>query len=410
LILGDTGKNHPLERLRNLRPRSITVFRVDAHKESEGRRYETLFVDQTEQAHEPFRRPFSPEDPQMIMYTSGTTGKPKGALLPYRKSLYNSLNAQCFFELEEDDKVLVPVPLFHSLGLNILSIPVLFLGGTVVLLERFEPAATLEALVKHRATFMGAVPTIYKRLLDHGLEGWDLSSLRFAFTAGAPIPVSLIEAFHQRGILLKQGFGQTETSILCCLDARDAIRKAGSVGKPVAHGEVKVMDDALEEVPAGETGEIVARGPIVMLGYWQRPEETGKAFRGGWLRTRDLGVRDEEGFITLVGRRGEMYISGGENIHPEEIERALQTHPDVEETAVVGTPDEDLGEVGTAFVVLRKEKRLDEESLKAHLRERLAHYKVPRRFVQLQSLPRTVTGKVQKFRLREEALRTPTRG
>jgi fatty-acyl-CoA synthase len=402
LILGATQEDCPVSFLQDLQRKDLKIFRIETGKETGGRSYEELLGGSPAADRSGPDRPFSPEDPQLIMYTSGTTGMPKGALLPFRKTLYNSLNAQCFFELNENDIVLIAVPLFHSLGLNILSVPVLFQGGTVVLLERFEPAATLEAIARHRVTFFGAVPTIYKRLLDHGLEGGDLSSLRFGFTAGAPIPVSLIEAYHRRGILLKQGFGQTESSILCCLDAQDAIRKAGSVGRPVVHAEVKVVNERLEEVAPGETGEIVARGPVVMLGYWRRTEETVKAFRGPWLRTQDLAVRDEEGFITLVGRTGDMYISGGENVYPEQIERVYTSHPDVEEIAVIGVPDPDLGEVGLAFVVLREDGTLDEEALKTHARGRLSRYKIPRRFVQVPSLPRTVTGKVQKYRLRQQ--------
>lgn len=400
LILGATQEDCPAFFLQDLRTKAIKTFRIEAGKEKGGPSYEELLEGGATPDRDGSSRPFSPEDPQLIMYTSGTTGTPKGALLPYRKTLYNSLNAQSFFDLSPDDSVLVPVPLFHSLGVNILSVPVLFQGGTVVLLERFEPEGALQAIAKHRITFMGAVPTVYKRLLDHGLEGVDLSSLRFGFTAGAPIPVSLIEAYHRQGILLKQGFGQTESSILCCLDAEDAIRKAGSVGRPVVHAEVRVVNEGLQEVAPGETGEIVARGPIVMLGYWRRAEETEKAFQGPWLRTQDLAVRDEEGFITLVGRSGDMYISGGENVYPEEVERVYPSHPDVEEIAVIGVPDPDLGEVGLAFVVLRDGATLDEDALEAHARGRLSRYKIPRRFVQVPSLPRTVTGKVQKYRLR----------
>ena len=347
------------------------------------------------------RRPFHPDDPQLIMYTSGTTGVPKGAVLPFRKTLYNSLNAQAFFELSASDTVAVPTPLFHSLGLNILAVPVLFQGGTVLLLEHFEPRETLAALERHRATFMGAVPTIYKRLLECRLDRADLASVRFFFTAGAPIAVDLIEAYHRLGILLKQGFGQTETSILCCLDARDARRKAGSVGKPVVHAEVKVVDERLQEVPAGVVGEIVARGPIVMLGYWNRPEETARSMASSWLHTQDLARRDEEGFITLTGRKGDMYISGGENVYPEEVEKAYLAHPDIVEIAVVGVPDPDLGEVGIAFVVLRRGVPFLEESLRGFSRDRLAGYKIPRRFVRADTLPRTETGKVQKYLLRK---------
>ena len=342
-----------------------------------------------------------PEDPQMIMYTSGTTGIPKGALLPYRKTYYNNLNAEVFFELTSDDCVLVPVPLFHSLGLNILSLPVLFRGGTVVLLERFDEETTLEALQTCRATFMGAVPTIYKRLIDFGLEGYDLSSLRFCFTAGAPIPVSLIEEYHRRGLLMKQGFGQTETSILCCLDASDAIRKAGSVGKSVAYADVRLVDENLDDVRPGQVGEIVARGPIVMLGYWNRLEETSAVLYDGWLHTQDLGVKDSEGFITLVGRKSDMYISGGENIYPEEIEKVYQGHPWVEEVAVMGIPDVDLGETGLACIIPTPGAVLSDHELRDYARGKIASYKIPHRFVFLEALPKTVTGKVQKYLLRE---------
>lgn len=377
----------------------------------EGEHYESLLATEDPTPPDGGGRPFTPEDPQIIMYTSGTTGRPKGAVLPYRKTLYNSLNAAVFFELSDADGVLVPVPLFHSLGLNILSVPVLFGGGVVVLLEKFAAENVARAIRESPVTFMGAVPTIYKRLLEHGLERSGLAGLRFCFTAGAPIPASLIRTYHAAGVLLKQGFGQTETSILCCLDARDALRKAGSVGKPVVHGEVKVVNEQLQEVPPDRVGEIVARGPIVMSGYWNRPQETDRAFHGSWLRTQDLAVRDEEGFITLVGRKGDTYISGGENVYPEEVERVYRLHPFVDEVAVIGVPDEDLGEVGLACIVRRGPDPLDPDGLRRFGEEHLARYKIPRSFVEMDRLPRTVTGKVQKFMLRKRFhSNTPGRG
>ncbi len=401
LVLGPTQEEHSDRFFRDLAAGAMRIVRIETGKATVAPDYEKLIETGHGVDRNDLDRSFSPEDPQLIMYTSGTTGTPKGALLPYRKTLYNSLNAERFFELTEEDSVLVSVPLFHSLGLNILSVPVLFQGGTVVLLESFEPAEALRAMRRHGVTFIGAVPTIYKRLLDHGLEGSDLSGLRFGFTAGAPIPTSLIEAYHERGILLKQGFGQTESSILCCLDAEDAIRKAGSVGKPVVHAEVKVVNERFEEAAVGETGEIVASGPIVMLGYWGRDQETEKAFQGRWLRTQDLAVRDGEGFLTLVGRSGDMYISGGENVYPEEVERVYRGHPDLEEIAVIGMPDPDLGEVGLAFVILREGCSLDEGALRDYARGRLSRYKIPRRFSRVDALPHTVTGKIQKYLLRQ---------
>jgi fatty-acyl-CoA synthase len=353
----------------------------------------------------------SPEDPMILMYTSGTTGAPKGALLPHRKTLYNSLNAERFFKMGAADRVLVVIPLFHSFGLAILSIPTLHAGGTLLLQPRFDPAAVWRAVGAERITFFGAVPTMFRQLheeLASREQGhYELGSLRFLFTAGAAIPIDLILAYERRGLVLKQGFGQTETSILACLDAGDAVRKAGSVGRPVHHGEVRlVARDALEGDPAswrdtavGETGEIVVRGPINMLGYWRRPEETAETLRGEWLRTGDLATRDEEGFLTLVGRARDLYISGGENVYPAEVEAVLESHPAIREVAVVGRPDERWGEVGCAFVVLEPGAALDAAALRAFARERLAGFKIPQSVVALKELPRTETGKIQKWKL-----------
>ncbi len=354
--------------------------------------------------------PVSTEDPMILMYTSGTTGFPKGALLPHRKSLYNSLNAQLFFDLRSDDVVLVVVPLFHSFGLQILSMPALYAGATVLLQPSFEPSSVWDAVRDERIAFFGAVPTMFRALYD-ALEAhpgrWDLSSLRFAFTAGSAIPVELIHAFEAKGLVLKQGFGQTETSILCCLDERDAIRKAGSVGRPVFHAEVRVVDRELLnqppetwcDVPPGTTGEIVVRGPITMIGYWRKPEATAETLRGEWLRTGDLAMVDEEGFITLVGRARDMYISGGENVYPAQVEQVYSEHPAVREIAVLGIPDPRWGETGCAFIVPQHGAAIDPDSLRAWGRERLASFKVPTHFEVLAELPKTVTGKVQKHRL-----------
>lgn len=363
-------------------------------------------------AAEPWRdvAAVSPDDAMMLMYTSGTTGTPKGAVLPHRKTLFNSLNAALFFELTAHDRMLVVVPLFHSFGLSILSLPTLYVGGALVLQPRFDAERVWHAVEEHRITALGAVPTMF-RALDEALtadpDRCDLHSLRFLFSAGAAIPVELIRAFHQRGLVLKQGFGQTETSILCCLDARDAVRKAGSVGRSVFHADVRLVareslglpPTAWRDVALGETGEIVVRGPITMIGYWNRPEATAETLRDGWLRTGDLGTIDEEGFVTLVGRARDLYISGGENVYPAEVEAAYREHPAVAEIAVVGVPDPRWGEVGCAYVVLTPGARLDPEALRAWGAERLARYKLPRHFVGVSGLPRTETGKVQKHRL-----------
>ncbi|MEN8160288.1 MAG: AMP-binding protein [Myxococcota bacterium] len=348
----------------------------------------------------------SPEDPMILMYTSGTTGMPKGALLPHRKALYNCKNAGHFFGLTAEDRVLTVVPLFHSFGLSILAIPTLWAGGAVVLQPRFEADAVWRTVAAERITFFGGVPTMFAALLEaFDRERPDVSSVRFLFTAGAAIPVELIHAFAERGISLKQGFGQTETSILCCLDAADAVRKAGSVGRPVLHAELRIVRSLggpvaeWEDCAPGERGEIVVRGPITMTGYWERPEATAETLRDGWLVTGDLGSFDDEGFVTLVGRSKEMFISGGENVYPRQVEAAYEQHPAVREVAVVGVAYPRWGEVGRAYLVLEPGAALDPEALTRFGRERLATFKVPRTFVAVPALPRTASGKIQKHRL-----------
>jgi fatty-acyl-CoA synthase len=338
-------------------------------------------------------------------------------VLPHRKTLFNSLNAQLFFDLTRRDRVLVAVPLFHSFGLKILSIPALYAGASVVLQGSFDASDTWRTVARERITLLGGVPTMFRALGEaYDRDRPDTSSLRFLFTAGAAIPVEQIHAFERRGLVLKQGFGQTETSILCCLDAQDAVRKAGSVGRPVLHAELRIVRrETLPHTPetwtdcaVGETGEIVVRGPIAMLGYWERPEATAETIRpGGWLVTGDLGAFDAEGFVTLTGRSKDLFVSGGENVYPRQVEATYEAHPDIVEIAVTGVPDERWGEVGRAHVALRDGATLDEPSLVAWGRERLAAFKVPRSFVQVRELPRTASGKVQKFKLAGVPAREP---
>jgi fatty-acyl-CoA synthase len=361
-----------------------------------------------------------PEDPMILMYTSGTTGKPKGALLPHRKALYNSLNAEIYFEMRGEDHVLVVAPLFHSLGLQILTLPALYVGASVRLQEGFDAERVWRTIEVEGITYFGGVPTMHQRLLDALDRGQPFAEpppyLRFAFTAGAAASRELIRSFDSHGLQLKQGYGQTETSTLTCLDAAHALEKAGSVGRPVVHAEVRLIDPASIEEPTpawrdvgvGEVGEIVVRGPITMLGYWRQPEATAETLRNGWLRTGDLATRDVDFDLTLVGRAREMYISGGENVYPAEIEATLVEHPAIREAAVVAVTDPEWGEVGRAHVVLHElpDRRdgetapLDEAALLAWLALRLAAFKRPRSVVFEKALPRTASGKVQKHRLR----------
>jgi fatty-acyl-CoA synthase len=356
--------------------------------------------------------PVTRDDPMMLMYTSGTTGSPKGALLPHRKTLYNCMNAESYFAIQPADRVLVVAPLFHSLGLQILALPLLYCGGALVLQPRFEPERVWRTVIEAGITYFGGVPTMHQRLYDALDQVPDaaraVAGLRFVFTAGSAVSVDLIRAFERRGIVLKQGYGQTESSILTCLDAKDAVRKAGSVGRAVENIELRVISQAgLDAGPAGwrdaapgETGEIVVRGPITMLGYWERPEATAETLVEGWLHTRDLGSCDAEGYITLVGRARDMFISGGENVYPAEIEGVYREHPAIREVAVIGVPDERWGEVGRAHVVLEPGAELDVEALDVWAREQLARFKIPQQVVIEEELPHTASGKVQKHKLK----------
>ncbi len=357
--------------------------------------------------------PVRADDPMLLMYTSGTTGTPKGALLPHRKALYNSLNAEACFAITPDDRCLVVAPLFHSLGLHILSLPVFHTGACVVLQAGFDPDRVLETIARRQITYMGGVPAHYDRLLDRLHRSppsrFDLTSLRFFFGAGAAISPHTIHAYAELGIVLKQGYGQTETSMLCCLDEDDALRKAGSVGRPLAHLELRLVDRESLAGPCAEwkdvaasdahIGEIVVRGPVTMLGYWRREEATRETLREGWVLTGDLARIDAEGFVTLVGRSREMFISGGENVYPAEIESAYAKHPAIAEIAVKGAADAKWGEIGCAYVVMAPGERCDPEALRAWGREVLAVYKVPHSFCELEELPKTASGKVEKHRL-----------
>jgi fatty-acyl-CoA synthase len=344
------------------------------------------------------------EAAQVLMYTSGTGGTPKGALLPHRKTVFNCLNAMRFLALSRDDVVLAPVPLFHSFGLKILSIPTLFSGAALVLVDQFSATGLQESAARHRASVLGAVPVMYQRMRRAGLRAECLASLRVGFSAGAALDVETIRAYARIGLPVVQGYGQTETSILCSLEAEHAARHAGSVGRPVLHAELRIADESGNRVAPGAAGEIQVRGPIRMLGYWRRPDATRAAEVDGWHRTGDLGVSDAEGFVTLVGRLTDMYISGGENVYPAEVERVLEQHPEVSEAAVVGVSDEKWGEVGRAYVVpVEPGDAFDSEALLAWTSDRLAGYKRPRSIALVDELPRTASGKIQKHRLPDRA-------
>lgn len=343
------------------------------------------------------------EEPHVIMYTSGTTGQPKGAILSHRKTFFNCLNADIFFQLNFDDVMLIVLPLFHSGGLFIQASPMIYKGGTMVLHSKFDPLKVYEDIERFKVTKFLGVPTVYRALLavEQGKRD-KLSSLRVGAIGGEKTTPELLRQCTASGFPLRQIMGQTETSILLWASEEDALRKPGSVGRPVLHAEVDLFDHQGRSVKIGEPGEIVVRGPIIMNAYWRASGKTRETIKGGWLYTGDLARMDEDGYFYLVGRAKNMYVSGGENVYPTEVERILREHPAVEDAAVIGIPDEQWGEIGHAFIIPKNGWAMTPEELLSYCEGKLAHYKWPRRVSFRSKFPRTSLGKVRKTMLLEE--------
>jgi fatty-acyl-CoA synthase len=344
--------------------------------------------------------PTDPEEPQVIMYTSGTTGRPKGAVLSHRKTFFNCLNADIFFKMHFDDTMLVILPLFHSGGLFIQAAPVIYKGATMVVHPRFDPLKVYQDIERYKVTKFLGVPTVYRALVKvDPQERGDISSLKVCAGGGEKTTPELFEKCREAGLAFRQVMGQTETSILLWASEEDSFRKPGTVGRPVFHAEVNIVDKNGRAVKPGDVGEIVVRGSIMMKEYWQDPVRTEETIRNGMLYTGDLARTDEEGYYFLIDRARDMYITGGENVYPAEVERILREHPDIEDIAVVGVEDERWGEVGQAFVIAKKDSNFAAESLMGFCKERMAKFKCPKQVVFCEDFPRTSLGKVRKREL-----------
>ncbi len=342
-----------------------------------------------------------PDDVLAIFYTSGTTGRPKGAMLTHGNFFWTNLNIGLALDLQRDERSLVVLPMFHVGGWNVNTFAVWWKAGCVALESGFDAGRVLELVEGDGITSMMGVPAIYQALADHPrwLEA-DLSSLRICVCGGAPLPLELIRRYHDRGLAFTQGYGLTEAAPNCLLlPPEDAVRKAGAAGRPYFFADVRVFDPDDRAVGPNETGEIVVRGPSVMKGYWRKREETQIALHGGWLRTGDIGQVDDEGYIYIVDRIKDMFISGGENVYPAEIEKLLAEHPAVAEAAVIGVPDHRWGEVGLGVIVLKEDWASSALELEGWLELRVGRFKVPRYFAFVESLPRNATGKVIKAEL-----------
>jgi fatty-acyl-CoA synthase len=346
------------------------------------------------------------DDISTIMYTSGTTGQPKGAIITHGMTFFNCVNLGGLAYISPSSVFLCVLPLFHTGGLNCYTNPVLHAGGTVFIMRAFDPGEALR-LISDPAeainVFFG-VPAIYQFMAQHpSFATANFSRLIIGGVGGAPMPVPLLKVWEARGVALQQGYGMTETSpAVMALDREDAARKAGSAGKPVLHTEVRIVRPDGTDADVGELGELWVRGPNITPGYWNRPDANASSFTDGWLHTGDATRVDEEGFYYIVDRWKDMYISGGENVYPAEVENVLHQISAIAEAAVIGTPDEQWGEVGMAIVAVKPGETLTPAEIHAHCAANLARFKCPRRIEFVDALPRNATGKIHKPTLRKQ--------
>lgn len=343
------------------------------------------------------------EDACCILYTSGTTGRPKGALLPQRQILWNVINLPASWGLHELDVSPVFAPLFHAGGLFVYLTPLFYVGGKIVLFRSFDPDLTLDMIEHERCTVIAGVPTIYRMWLESPVfQEVSLEHVHYFSSGGAPLPVPLIEEWRRvKKVILRQGYGLTEVGPNCfSMTNEESLQKMGSIGKPIFHSRVRLVNEEGVDVPAGETGEMIISGPHVCLGYWRNEAATAAAIRDGWFFTGDMARMDGDGFYYIAGRKKEMIISGGENIYPAEVEAVFQNHPAVQEAALIGRPDPRWGEAGVIFVQLRPGQSLTAEALRDWCGRFLARYKIPREIIFVDELPHTPYGKVLKNELR----------
>lgn len=345
-----------------------------------------------------------PSDLAVIIYTSGTTGRPKGAMLSHSNLLHNVASCRIVLRTVEADRFVVLLPLFHSYMLTVGMLLPLLVGGSMLLVKSLHPVRNvLLDIIQRQATVMPAIPQFYRSIVN--APGHITLPLRVCISGAAPLPVQVLKEFEARfHIPLIEGYGLSEASPVVTKNPLDGTRKVGSIGLPIPNVEVSIQNDAGQQLGPGEVGEICVRGGNVMLGYWEKPEETAKAIRNGWLLTGDLGYRDAEGYYFVTDRKKDMLLVNGINVYPREVEEIIYQFPGIKEAAVIGEPDVRKGEHPVAFVSLDDGTILDEKALQHFLRKRLADYKVPRKIMVLNALPRNATGKILKTTLRDMPL------
>ncbi|MGH7993096.1 MAG: long-chain-fatty-acid--CoA ligase [Limisphaerales bacterium] len=339
-----------------------------------------------------------------LLYTSGTTGHPKGAMLTHGNFLHNVASCVAALKVQEDERVIVALPQFHSFMFTVGTLLPMLCGGGILLLKTLHPfKQVLEDIARHRGTILPAVPSFYRALL--GVPEFGKLPLRLCVSGGAPLPVEVFNEFTRRfPFPLREGYGPTESSPVATVNPIYGVNKPGSIGKPIPNVELSIRDEAGNELPVGATGEICIRGGNVMRGYWNQPEETARVLRDGWLYTGDVGNRDADGYYFITDRKKDMLLVNGINVYPREIEEIIYQFPGVKEAAVVGMPDPRKGEQPVAFVSPVEGQRLDEGALLQFIRGKLADYKVPKRVIFMPVLPRNTTGKILKTTLRQHPL------
>lgn len=347
----------------------------------------------------------SEQEVAIILYTSGTTGKPKGAMLTHHNLYRNAKDVADFLHINHTDRVVATLPMFHVFGLTVSLNAPLMNGGIVLVVPKFSPAEVFRLIKEYEATIFVGVPTMYNFLLNiPNVSAEQTKSLRLCISGGSAMPVALLQSFEQKfQVVVSEGYGLSEASPVTCFNPLDRPRKAGSIGTSIANVQNRVVNEFGEEVAAGEVGELIVRGPNVMKGYYNMPEETAHAIRDGWLYTGDLAKMDDEGYFYIVDRKKDLIIVGGFNVYPREVEEVLYRHPDVSEVAVLGIPHPDQGEAVKCFVVVKNQETTKEELIR-YCSEHLAKYKVPYDIEFLDELPKNTTGKILRRSLKQQLL------
>jgi fatty-acyl-CoA synthase len=341
------------------------------------------------------------EDIHLIIHTGGTTGLPKGGMISHRSEIFNSMNEICTWGINFEDSAHIILPLFHTGGWNLLTLPLLHAGGRIIINKQFDSKLTLETIEKEKTTLLFGAATIFRMMSDlPEFQTADLSSLKWVMAGAAPTPINIMERFWNKGIKFVLGYGMTEagpnnlSSTPQFMSNETIKEKYASVGKPMYLTMTKIVDESGNEVGTDEVGELLWSGPQIFSGYWGNQKETDKTLVDGWIYTGDMATRDEDGYYCIVGRKKNMFISGGENIFPPEIENALYEIPEIQEVCVFGVPDEKWGEVGKAVVSLKTNKYISKEDIKLILRDKLAGYKIPRYIQFLDEIPKNNVGKI----------------